>query len=101
MTKNRYYPRINITLPQSMLDDIGRCQEKLQLRRSTIIQLALRDWLAKQPITQAPLIVGGKLYDPEQPYTYYLNPDMTQEEQNKTFEEFDAAYNATFNKPVY
>jgi hypothetical protein len=90
--KKRYSPRINITLPQQLVDEIAVIEEKLELSRSAIIQTALREWLAKQPREQTgPSLVAGQPYDRDKPYKDYLLPDMTGDKMLQTLQEYEAA----------
>jgi hypothetical protein len=90
--QKRHFPRINITLPQQMVDELARHEKKMDISRSGIIQAALREWLAKQPREQTgPSLVAGQPYDRDKPYKDYLLPDMTGDKMLQTLQEYEAA----------
>jgi hypothetical protein len=90
--QKRNFPRINITLPQQMVDELALHEKKLDISRSGIIQFAVRDWLAKQPQEQTgPSLVASQPYDRDKLYKDYLSPDMSGEEILQTLQEYEAA----------
>jgi len=74
------------------MDQVAQYQKALGWNRSMIIQLALKDWLAKQqPIKPKPKLVAGQPYDPDKSYKDYTRPDMNDTELLETLIEFEAA----------
>lgn len=101
--KSRYSPRLCITLPPQLVSQVVKYQKKYDLKRSTIIQEALRDWLAKQPplkpdAPDKPLLVAGQPFDPDKIYKDYLQPDMSGEEILQVLWDFEAAEKRYYNK---
>jgi hypothetical protein len=91
--KRQHSPRIHITLPRQLVEEITQYQKAFGWNRSIIIQLALRDWLAKQQsVKQKPAnLVAGQPYDQNKSYKDYTRPDMSDMELLETLIEFEAA----------
>lgn len=91
----RYSPHLSITLPPELIRQVADYQQQYGLKRSTIIQMALYDWLAKQAPkvlpTDQPLLVAGQPYDPDKSLKDYQRPDMSGEILLQTLLEFEAA----------
>jgi metal-responsive CopG/Arc/MetJ family transcriptional regulator len=88
---NRTFPRIHITIPKSMLEQMTAAQFQHGLSRSGLIQLAVRDWLERNTPSPTMQAIAKMVIDPRKPYRDYLTPDMTSEQMLKLLELYEAA----------
>lgn len=86
MTQYRSYKRINITLPESLIQRIKDFQTTSTLSRSGMIEIALRDWLQHHEAAKQTRfnIERGK------PITDYTRPGMSNDDFIELLKEYEA-----------
>ncbi|MDB5169592.1 MAG: hypothetical protein JWO41_948 [Candidatus Saccharibacteria bacterium] len=90
----RLSPQICITLDPFLIEQMAKYGQQLGMRRSTIIQTAIREWLVANRVPEGPKFVGSKLYDPHKDFRYYMRPGMTVDEHLQLLDEYEAARKA-------
>ena len=95
----RRSPRVDITLPEYVINFLKQYQQRNGLNRSLIIQLALREWFAKYPLLLDASDEQTTRHDTlHKTVRDYINPSMSDDEIVDVLLGYEVAVQRSLNR---